>query len=249
MSENGIEMTDLGSVQTVSSSGKDQAPVDTIDRLPNNNNTEGASLLNSQDQQPNGSDTNQDNIDVPKEVPNKEVSKVKLWRLIIFIVVVLIVVVIGASIALCSVIHRDTDDTYDSSLFVQTLNFTGSFRLTNQVFTQTLLSPASRHSMDLSRQLEEKLTELYRSSPALGRYFSSAEITSFRNGSVIADFRLHFRLPQGVAELESYTLSREMVFNVFRQFVYDQAPKENPLLNIDPSSLDMRVAVGSGDSE
>ncbi|XP_028978159.1 TPA-induced transmembrane protein [Esox lucius] len=183
-----------------------------------------------------------------KRLNAKVLGNLRLWG-VILILIFLIAAVIGASIVFCSVIHKDLDETYDSSLFVLPLCFNGSFQLTNQVFTPELLSPASNQSRFLSSQLKQKLTVLYSSSPALGRYFSSAGISSFRNGSVIVDYWLRFLVPVDNAELQRFTLSREMVLNVFRQSVYDQEPETEHPLDILPSSLDMQVARGAGDSE
>lgn len=39
-------------------------------------------------------------------------------------------------------------------------------------------------------------------------------------------------------QLRNFTLSREMVYNVFRQFLYDQESESDPMF-IDPASLKM----------
>lgn len=61
-----------------------------------------------------------------------------------------------------------------------------------------------------------------------------------RNGPVIADYKLTFLMPEEQQdELTNFTLSREMVYNVFRQFLYDQDPDESNSMYIDPVSLNM----------
>ncbi|KAM4628332.1 TPA-induced transmembrane protein homolog [Polymixia lowei] len=164
--------------------------------------------------------------------------KFRLWMVIIFIFV-LILVVIGISLILCTVIHEDVDEKFDPSSFEFPRYFNGSFRLTNQIFTDELLSPSSNQSKALSTELQEKLADLYRASHALGRYFSKAEIFAFRNGSVIAQYQLKFLMPELNAELKKFTLSREVVYNVLRQFLYDQETDHPDPLYIDPASLDM----------
>ena len=63
-----------------------------------------------------------------------------------------------------------------------------------------------------------------------------------RNGSVMADYQLEFLMPEeGQDQLRNFTLSREMVYNVFRQFLYDQEPNESEPMYIDPVSLKMSV--------
>lgn len=60
-----------------------------------------------------------------------------------------------------------------------------------------------------------------------------------RNGSVIAEYQLKFVMPAEHDQLEKFTLSREVVFNVLRQFLYDQETEETEPMYIDPVSLTM----------
>lgn len=61
-----------------------------------------------------------------------------------------------------------------------------------------------------------------------------------RNGSVVADYQLKFLIPEEEKDqLGNFTLSREMVFNVFRQFLYDQEAGPAQPLYIAPDSLRM----------
>lgn len=176
---------------------------------------------------------------VKRELNEVVFWKVRLWMIIISIFV-LILAVILISMAVCSVIHEDKDDNFDRSMFKVPQHFHGSFQLPNQVFTEELLIRSSNESQALAADLQEKLADLYTSSPALGRYFSRAEIREFRNGSVIADYQLTFLMPEEQHyQLRNITLSREMVYNVFRQFLYDQEPDESGQMYIDPVSLSM----------
>uniref|UniRef100_A0A3Q0T160 SEA domain-containing protein n=1 Tax=Amphilophus citrinellus TaxID=61819 RepID=A0A3Q0T160_AMPCI len=110
----------------------------------------------------------------------------------------------------------------------------------NQLFTVDLANISSSKGQALAAELGTKLTDLYKSSPALGRYFSEAEIHAFRNGSVIADYKLTFRLPEEEKDqLRNFTLSTEMVYNVFRQFLYDQDSPESEPMFIECDSLQM----------
>lgn len=64
-----------------------------------------------------------------------------------------------------------------------------------------------------------------------------------RDEPVIADYRLQFVMPEEEQDqLRNFTLSREVVFNVFRQFLYDQELDESEPLYIDPASLHMTAA-------
>lgn len=60
------------------------------------------------------------------------------------------------------------------------------------------------------------------------------------NGSVIADYELTFVMPEEEQDLlTSFTLSRNMVYNVFRQFLHEQGLLESDPMYIDASSLNM----------
>lgn len=143
-----------------------------------------------------------------------------------------------------TVIHEDVDEKYDPASFVVPLYFNGSLQLPFQTYSAELLSSMSNQSQTLSTELQKKLSDLYNSSPALGRYFSRAEIQAFRNGSVVAQYRLMFLMPKQHDELNRFILSREMVYNVLRQHLYDQEPEELGRLYIDPATLEMEVSVG-----
>lgn len=165
--------------------------------------------------------------------------RVRLWMVIIFVFLLIFAVII-ISLALCSTIYEDVDEKYDASSFNVSRSFNGSFRLPNQVFTEELLTLSVSKSQALATDLQKQLADLYRSSPALGRYFSEAKIYAFRNGSVTADYRLTFLMPaERQDELRNFTLSRKMVYNVFRQFLYDRETDESEPMYIDPLSLKM----------
>ncbi len=77
----------------------------------------------------------------------------------------------------------------------------------------------------------------------LGKMCLASELlfcSPHRNGSVIADYQLTFLMPEEQQDqLRNFTLSREMVYSVFRQFLYDQETDEPGLMYIDPLSLNM----------
>ncbi|XP_067102506.1 TPA-induced transmembrane protein homolog [Osmerus mordax] len=176
-------------------------------------------------------------------VLNKTVY-VRLWMVIVFIII-LIFVLILVSWALCTVIHEDVDEKYDLASFTVPQYFNGSFQLPNTIFSAELLSSQSNKTQPLSIELQKKLSDFYHHSPALGRYFSMAEIQGFRNGSVVAKYRLSFLMPEQHDQLKLFTLSREVVYNVLRQHLYDQEPEKEGVLYIDPASLEMEVTIES----
>ncbi|XP_053734286.1 TPA-induced transmembrane protein homolog isoform X2 [Synchiropus splendidus] len=149
--------------------------------------------------------------------------KFRMWMILIFILL-LIVAVVLISLVLCSLVYRDKDEGFDASAFNVSRLFNGSFRME---------SPAANQSRALRPRLQEQLEALYKSSPALGRYFSSAEVAPLREDPAVAEFRLKFLMPEAQqAQLRRFTLSREMIYNVLRQFLWEQ-----PGLQVEPSSL------------
>ncbi|CAL8351748.1 unnamed protein product [Lota lota] len=165
--------------------------------------------------------------------------KCRVWMAILFILIFIIAVIVISTV-LCSVLREDVDDTFDRSSYEIPRDFNGTFRLTNQVSAEELLTASSNQSQVLATQLQKKLYGLYSDSPALGRYFSNAEIYDFRNGSMEAVFSLSFLLPREDQEqLQRFTVSREVVYNVLRQSLYDQDTNPPGPLYIDPSSLQM----------
>ncbi|XP_035479084.2 TPA-induced transmembrane protein homolog [Scophthalmus maximus] len=170
---------------------------------------------------------------IREELNMKVFRKLTVWMVLVFILF-LIVGVIIISLAVCSAIHKDVDEEFDRSSFNVSLYFNGSFQLPNLVFTEEL----SSESQALTDELQLKVVDLYKASPALERYFSKADIYALRNGSVIADYQLTFVMPED-DQLRNFTLSREMVYNVFRQFLYDQEPNDSGPTYIDRLSLTM----------
>uniref|UniRef100_A0A3B3QII1 SEA domain-containing protein n=1 Tax=Paramormyrops kingsleyae TaxID=1676925 RepID=A0A3B3QII1_9TELE len=156
--------------------------------------------------------------------------------LIIFLVIFLVIVL---SLVLYSVVYQDEDEKFDRGSFVVERLYTGTFRLINQNYTEDLHLMKSPQSTELSRYLQKKLGDIYTSSPALGRYFSSVGVKNFSNGSITAHFWLMFHMPQDHTELVQHTLSRSMVQNVLRQSLYEQEFKPWEPLYIDPASSHM----------
>ncbi|XP_036005798.1 uncharacterized protein LOC105935015 isoform X1 [Fundulus heteroclitus] len=155
----------------------------------------------------------------------------KKWVAVFLIAIILVVIL--ASVYGCHAIHDNDDDVeIDRSTFTQQQNFSGSFQ-----FLQNL---SSCETQGLAHQ--EMLVGLYNSSPALERYFEKAETFCLRNDSAVVQYHLTFAFPEAdETELKNFTLSWEMVYNVFRQYLYGQDPdKLGPRL-IDPDSLKMYI--------
>ncbi|KAJ8256666.1 hypothetical protein COCON_G00188180 [Conger conger] len=165
---------------------------------------------------------------------------VKPWMIIALVLLLIVITAVTLGLLLWAALYKDEDDTFQRDTFVVPLFYSGSLRLVNLNFTDNLLSPSSNQSQALSTQLEDKLSHVYSTSPALGRYFSGAGLYAFRNGSVTAYYWLKFLMPLDHEQLLHFTLSREMVYNVLRQHLYDLEPGSD-LLYIDPSAIHMQV--------
>lgn len=161
-------------------------------------------------------------------------GKVPLW-VVLVLLSLLIVTVVLVSVALCRAIQDDADDKFDSRLLDVSRSFSGRFLLPNLNLTRG----TENETGALATELHNKLDVLYRDSPALGRYYSSSQVQELSNDPVWARFRLTFRMPSSeLRQLSRFTLSRGMVYNVLRQFLFDQEEDQH-LTFIEPSSLHM----------
>lgn len=170
---------------------------------------------------------------IPMVKTKKNATVCPLW-VFILLIFILITGVIFLSLYLCKIVYEDPDEKYDPALFDAQQNFSGSFGLPNLNLTKEL----SLNSNDTA-ELQSKLEHLYRSSPALGRYFSYSQVDQISNGPPTARFQLMFVLPSEERhQLTHFTLSREVVFNVLRQFLYDQVDTSDHMY-IEPTSVKM----------
>ncbi|KAG5837454.1 hypothetical protein ANANG_G00239420 [Anguilla anguilla] len=170
----------------------------------------------------------------------KVVWRLRLWMIIALILLVVAILAIVLGLVLWEVLYEDEDDKFDRKSFVVPLFYNGSLRLVSQDVPEDLLTSNQSRAL-----IEKELYSLYNSSPALGRYFSGVGLTTVRNGSVTANYWLKFLMPQEHKQLLRYTLSREMVYNVLRQHLYDQEPGAGPLLYIDPAAIHMEGGNGT----
>lgn len=61
---------------------------------------------------------------------------------------------------LWTAIYEDEDEKFDASLFKVPLNYSGSFLLPNQVFTEDLINMSSSKSQAIATHLQEKVSFL-----------------------------------------------------------------------------------------
>ncbi|KAF4086155.1 hypothetical protein AMELA_G00103380 [Ameiurus melas] len=169
-------------------------------------------------------------LDQLKEELNETVCwNLKVWMLVL-ISISLIILVIFLPIYFCAVNKEDVDDKYNVSAFVVPRLFNGNFTLLNK---NVMLDEQSQSS------LTQLLTHIYTSSSALGRYFSVAMINRLRNSSSSVGYELTFNMPEEHKQILQYTLSKEMVYGVLLQQLYDQDAGDP--LYIEPTSLTMEV--------
>ncbi|NWX20309.1 TTMP protein, partial [Aegotheles bennettii] len=66
------------------------------------------------------------------------------------------------------------------------------------------------------------LTDVYSSSPALGRYFRSAQEVYFSNESSTVFYQLEFCGSQSTEGFMENTMNPDFIRNVLRQNIYDE---------------------------
>ncbi|NWV14003.1 TTMP protein, partial [Ptilonorhynchus violaceus] len=66
------------------------------------------------------------------------------------------------------------------------------------------------------------LTEVYSSSPALGRYFRSAQVVSSSNESSAVIYQLVFSVPPSKEGFMENIMNRDFITNILRQNIYDE---------------------------
>ncbi|CAL9683833.1 unnamed protein product [Knipowitschia caucasica] len=178
-------------------------------------------------------------LQIKKELREKVCKVVPMWLILVLIFLV-VILIIFISLALCRVIYEDPDERYDPTQFDALRNVSGSFRLPNLNSTEELLNMTTSMSRALAAELESKLDEVYTNSSALGRYFMRSHIYQFSSVPVQAWFLLLFRMREEEGgQLSRYTLSRELLYNVLRQFLYEQEVGPSHHMYILPSSLNM----------
>ncbi|KAM6145992.1 LOW QUALITY PROTEIN: TPA-induced transmembrane protein [Phoenicopterus ruber ruber] len=159
--------------------------------------------------------------------------KCKLWMVIttIFLVFFLVILI---SLILYSNVYTDEDDYWDPDALLNSgncRNFSGTLKLMcglPQLF---------------SENITKMLTDVYSSSPALGRYFRSAQVVDFSNERSTVSYQLDFSVPPSTEGFMENTLNPDFIKNVLRQNIYDEDETFNPgtsecnRLKLDPTSL------------
>ncbi|XP_010280312.1 PREDICTED: LOW QUALITY PROTEIN: TPA-induced transmembrane protein [Phaethon lepturus] len=159
--------------------------------------------------------------------------KCKLWMVIttIFLVFFLVILI---SLILYSNVYTDEDDYWDPDELLSSGNFRN--------FSGTLELICGLPHL-FSEDITKRLTDVYSSSPALGRYFRSAQVVYFSNESSTVSYQLEFSVPASAEGFMENTMNPDFVRDVLRQNIYDEDDTFNPetsecnRLKLDPASL------------
>ncbi|XP_062982902.1 TPA-induced transmembrane protein [Elgaria multicarinata webbii] len=171
--------------------------------------------------------------------------KCKLWMVIISAFVVMILVII-LSLVLYSEVYIDEDEYLDAELIASGIhhNFSGILNIRCANNSDPPLS-ASAYTL-LSENLSKRLTDVYSDSPALGRYFISAEV-SFSDENNTASYHLCFSVPAETEAFMKYRMSEEFLMNILRQNIYDQEEIHGQVIpectnmTLDPTSISLTI--------
>lgn len=151
--------------------------------------------------------------------------KCTLWMATasVFLIVIFVIVI---SLIMYSTLYSD-DDGYESLINGSSQYYTGTLKISDQCTS----------SEALSEQLTERISDVYKTSPALGHYFTSAKVISLSEDNNIATYHLQFTVPSEASNFLKYTMSEEFVGGVLRQDVYDQEHTDCKPVLLDPSSI------------
>ncbi|XP_064000075.1 TPA-induced transmembrane protein [Pogoniulus pusillus] len=149
----------------------------------------------------------------------------------IFLVFFLVILI---SLILYSEVYTDEDDYWDPEALLNSrncCNFSGTLEL--------MCGLPHLFFEDITK----RLTDVYSSSPALGRYFRSAQAVHFSNETSTVFYQLEFSVPPSTEGFMENTMNPDFIRNVLRQNIYDEDDTFNPgtsecdRLKLDPTSL------------
>ncbi|XP_074219328.1 TPA-induced transmembrane protein isoform X3 [Camelus bactrianus] len=153
------------------------------------------------------------------------IGRCKLWMVLASIFLGFIIVII---ISLClmgvTYVDEDENDTFELS---SSKTFLLVLKLPEECVTEE----------ELPDLLTERITDVYSSSPALSRYFTSAELMDFSGENATITYQLQFGVPSEEDSFMKYMMSEELVLGVLRQDVHDQSVSGCESLGLAPGSL------------
>ncbi|XP_066203767.1 TPA-induced transmembrane protein [Saccopteryx leptura] len=152
-------------------------------------------------------------------------GRCKLWMLVASIFLVLIVMII-VSLCLIRGTYIDEDENEIPELS------------SNKTFLVMLKIPEECVTdEELPHLLLERLTDVYSSSPALSRYFTSVEIVDFGGENATVSYHLQFGVPSEDDSFMQYMMNEELVRGILLQDFHDQNLPGCEALRLDPKSL------------
>ncbi|XP_054650729.1 ST14 transmembrane serine protease matriptase a [Dunckerocampus dactyliophorus] len=119
--------------------------------------------------------------------------------------------------------------------------YSGSMRITNQVFEDAYENVNSSEFKALAKQVKSQLKTLYSKSPQLSKYYVGSSVQAFSEGSVIAYYISEFSVPMGqAAAVDNAMTSMDKLVDKEQRSVY--RPGNSLLLeDVVSSELDSRL--------
>ncbi|XP_036059920.1 TPA-induced transmembrane protein [Onychomys torridus] len=153
------------------------------------------------------------------------VGKCKLWMVIVTIFVCFAIVII-ISLCLVGVTYIDEDENEILELS------------SNKTFFIVFKIPEDCvNEEELHHSLTKRLTDTYKESPALSRYFTCVDIVDFSVENATVTYHLQFGVPAEDDGFMEYMMSEELVLGIMRQNLHDKNISSCESLGLDPESL------------
>uniref|UniRef100_H3DFT8 Suppressor of tumorigenicity 14 protein homolog n=1 Tax=Tetraodon nigroviridis TaxID=99883 RepID=H3DFT8_TETNG len=123
--------------------------------------------------------------------------------------------------------------------------YTGSMRITNQVFENAYEDSNTTEFKALAKQVVTQLKTIYSKSPQLAKYYVGSTVQAFSEGSVVAYYLSEFRVPVGQeAAVDKAMAAMEQLVNKEQRSVY-RAGNSLMFDNVVSSALDTRMTSAS----
>ncbi|KAJ7990144.1 hypothetical protein DPEC_G00297280 [Dallia pectoralis] len=122
---------------------------------------------------------------------SKKVEKSRTGRIAAVVGVIVFAAVIALMIGLL-VWHFHFRDTRKRTKTM----YSGSMRITNQVFLDVYENPNTTEFKSLAEQVQKQLRTIYKKTPQLSKYYIGSTVQAFSEGSVIAYYLSEFGVPE-----------------------------------------------------
>lgn len=119
--------------------------------------------------------------------------------------------------------------------------YSGSMRITNQVFVDAYENANSSEFKALSKQVTSQLKAIYSKSPQLSKYYVGSTVQAFSEGSVIAYYLSEFSVPKGQeATIDSIMSTMDKLVDKERR-AFNRPGNALVLEDVTSSALDSRM--------